>query len=268
MHVRAVTGIGINTWYNFNATGGPQAPFCLHYDRVSVLWTGSHGIVLNNSTDSVFHDVYVLGVGGCGWWMSGAGNSSFTSCRAEWSSLHGFDIESVPGVIKMVACSTDRNGWHGMYVHATDTTGVLLLSATNLTRDGKNNGAGGGGYAGLGVADSRCKVMADGLVVLTGKDDDGTGWRVPSTACGPTTRPMWWSTQAISKEFRPPGRTAPATRSSRRGPSWVPADGTGPSPGAAVQQQPAPGNDRLFRTAEPDDDPDAKYAPLVRNQVD
>jgi len=54
-----------------DATGGPQAPFCLHYDRISVLWTGSHGVVLNNSTDSVFHDVYVLGVGGCGWWMSG-----------------------------------------------------------------------------------------------------------------------------------------------------------------------------------------------------
>lgn len=179
VHVRAVTGVGINTWYNFDATGGPQAPFCLHYDRISVLWTGSHGIVLNNSTDSVFHDVYVLGVGGCGWWMSGAGNSSFTSCRAEWSSKHGFDIESVPGVIKMVACSTDRNGWHGMYVHATDTTGVLLLSAVQLTRDGKNAGSGGGGYAGLGVASSLCKVIADGLVVLTGKDDDGAGVMSP-----------------------------------------------------------------------------------------
>jgi hypothetical protein len=79
----------------------------------------------------------------------------------------------------MVACSTDRNGWNGMYVHATDTTGVLVLSAVQLTRDGKNAGAGGGGYAGLGVASSQCKVIADGLVVLTGKDDDGGGAASP-----------------------------------------------------------------------------------------
>ncbi|MFE3855973.1 hypothetical protein ACFXPN_33165 [Streptomyces griseorubiginosus] len=110
--------------------------------------------------------------------MSGAGNSSFTSCRVAWSKLHGFDIESVPGVIKMVACSTDRNSWHGMYVHATDTTGALMLSATNLTRDGKNNGT-GGGYAGLGVASPSARSSPTVWSSSPGKDDDGTGVASP-----------------------------------------------------------------------------------------
>ncbi|MGC0338566.1 hypothetical protein RKD20_003600 [Streptomyces sp. SLBN-8D4] len=160
VHVRSVTGIGINTWYDFNATGGPQAPFCLHSNRVSVLWTGSHGIVLNNSTDSVFHDVYVLGLGGCGcgcgWWMSGAGNSSFTSCRAEWSKLHGFDIESVPCVIKMVACSTvaaDTRGWGSRARSARSSPTASSSSRARTTTERER--------------------------------------RVPSAAYGPTTRPTW-----------------------------------------------------------------------------
>lgn len=169
VQVRSVTGIGINTAYNLSAApGGPQAPFCLHWNRVSVLWAGSHGVVLNNSTDSALHDVYVLGCGSFGWYISGSDNSTLTSCRAEWSGLSGFQLAGGQGVFRMVGCSTDRNQQNGISVPSTSDTGMVVISNASLTRDGKSNGT--SGYAGLNVSGSTRKVIVDGLVVKTGND--------------------------------------------------------------------------------------------------
>ncbi|MGW3649311.1 glycosyl hydrolase family 28-related protein [Streptomyces sp. NPDC000878] len=173
VQVRKVTGHGINTTYS-TEPNGPQAPFCLHFDRVSVLWPGTFGIALNNSTDSVLHDVYVLGGNGSGWWIAGAGNSTFTSCRAEWSAKEGFVLRTWQGIIQFSGCSTDRNGYDGINVQNTDGKGILQLSGCRLTRDGRNGGTGGGGYAGLKVRNTTAKVFADGLVVTAGNDDDGS----------------------------------------------------------------------------------------------
>ncbi|UIX33919.1 right-handed parallel beta-helix repeat-containing protein [Streptomyces sp. GQFP] len=174
VQVRKVTGHGINTTYNEAVPTGPQAPFCLHFDRVSVLWPGTYGIALNNSTDSVLHDVYVLGGNGSGWWIAGAGNSTFSSCRAEWSAKEGFVLRTWQGVVQFSGCSTDRNGYDGINVQNTDSKGILQLSGCRLTRDGRNGGTGGGGYAGLKVRNTTAKVFADGLLVTAGNDDDGS----------------------------------------------------------------------------------------------
>ncbi|WP_228990076.1 right-handed parallel beta-helix repeat-containing protein [Streptomyces sp. DH8] len=180
VQIRKVTGIGINTVYNTDVPKGPQAPFCLHFDRVSVQWTGSYGIALNNCTDSVFHDVYALGCNGTGWWIAGTGNSTFTSCRAEWSGGDGFLLHGWEGVIQFVGCSTDRSMFDGVKVVAKSARAILQLTGCRLDRDGRNNDLGGGGYAGLKVQDSAAKVLADGLIVTPGSNDDGRSKASPA----------------------------------------------------------------------------------------
>lgn len=180
VQVRRVTGIGINTTFNELVAEGPQAPFCLHFDRVSVQWTGSFGIALNNTTDSVFNDVYALGCNGTGWWVAGAGNSTFTGCRAEWSGGDGFLMHGWQGVIQFTGCSTDRSMHNGIMVESQDAKGILQLTGCRLDRDGRNDGNGGGGYAGLKVEGAACKVLADGLIVIAGNDDNGASQASPA----------------------------------------------------------------------------------------
>ncbi|MFD9276913.1 glycosyl hydrolase family 28-related protein [Streptomyces mirabilis] len=177
VQIRQVTGKGINTAFNTGAPPGPQAPFCLHVERVSVLWAASHGVVLNNSTDSAFYDVYVLGCSGFGWYISGADNSMWVACRAEWSSLDGFNLAGGNGVQAFIGCATDRNGQNGISVPASTDTGTILLSGCHLKRDGKASTT--AGYAGLKVASSSRKVVADNLITTTGRDDDSTGNLTP-----------------------------------------------------------------------------------------
>lgn len=176
--IRDVSGKGINTEYNFAAPPGPQAPFCIHMDRVSVMWPKDIGIALNNATDSNLNDVYVLGGNAWGWWISGSGNSTLTACRSEWSGSDGYKITIGPGVLRMIGCSTDRNNGHGIDVRGTDP-GFLSLSNCSLTRDGKWFGGGGGNQAALNIEGTPCHVLADGLVVTPGVDDDGAGTQSP-----------------------------------------------------------------------------------------
>jgi hypothetical protein len=172
VQVRQVPGIGIDTTYNLSAPPGPQAPFCLHYSRVSVLWSGSHGITLNNSTDSTFEDVYVLGVTGFGWYISGASGSQWIACRAEWSGLDGFNLAGNSGVETFIGCSTDRNGQNGFSIPSSGSTGTVVLSSCRMTRDGKSSTS--AGYSGLNVNGATRKVIVDAVVITTGRDDDGT----------------------------------------------------------------------------------------------
>jgi hypothetical protein len=176
--VREVTGAGINTEFNLSAPPGPQAPFCIHMDRVSVMWPKGIGVVLNNATDSNLNDVYVLGGESFGWWIAGSGNSTMTGCRSEWSSGDGYRVTIGSGVLRMIGCSTDRNNDHGINVTSNDD-GFLTLTNCSLTRDGKFFGAGGGDKAALNMEDATCRVIAENLVVTPGVDDDGSGAQSP-----------------------------------------------------------------------------------------
>lgn len=185
VQLRQMTGQGINTAYNLSAPPGPQAPFCLHFERVSVLWCASFGIALNNSTDSFFSDVYVLGCTGSGWYISGAGGSTWVGCRAEWSGGHGFTLEGNTGTETFIGCSTDRNGQNGFNIPASANTGPIVLSGCRCTRDGKSSTT--SGYAGIKVASTTRPVLIDNLVVLTGQDDNGTGNLTPQYGVSATS---------------------------------------------------------------------------------
>lgn len=177
--IRDMTGGGINTAFNLGAPPGPQAPFVVRLDRVTIMWPDGTGVALNNSTDSILTDVYVLGGGSFGWFIAGAGNSTFVACRAEWCGLDGYNITVGNGNLRMIGCSTDRNNGHGVTVDG-DAGSTLLMSTCTLTRDGRNSGAGGGDKAGLNVETAACHVIADNLLVHTGADDDGiTGPQTP-----------------------------------------------------------------------------------------
>ena len=170
--IRDMTGGGVNTAYNLSAPPGPQAPFVVRLDRVTVMSPAGVGVALNNSTDSILTDVYVLGGGSFGWFISGAGNSTLVACRAEWSNLDGFNIHIGNGNLRMVGCSSDRNNGHGITVNG-NADSSLLMSTCTLTRDGRNFGGGGGNKAGLNVETANCHVITDNLLVTTGADDDG-----------------------------------------------------------------------------------------------
>ncbi|MEV0556237.1 right-handed parallel beta-helix repeat-containing protein [Streptomyces sp. NPDC050597] len=177
--LRSMTGGGINTGYNFAAPPGPQAPFCVRMERVTIMWPAGTGVALNNSTDSTLIDVYVLGGGSFGWYIAGAGNSTLVACRAEWCGLDGYRITVGNGNIRMIGCSTDRNNGHGIAVDG-DAGSTLNMVGCTLTRDGRNYGGGGGDKAGLNIEDANCHVIADGLLIHTGADDDGvTGPQTP-----------------------------------------------------------------------------------------
>jgi hypothetical protein len=172
VQLRQMTGQGFNTTYNLSAPPGPQAPFCLHFERVSVLWCKNIGVTLNNATDSYFSDVYVLGCSSFGWYIAGASGSTWVGCRAEWSGLDGFYLASNSGVETFIGCSTDRNTNNGFTVPSSTSTGAVVLSGCRMTRDGK--GSTTSGFAGLNVSGNTVrKVIVDSVIITTGRDDDG-----------------------------------------------------------------------------------------------
>jgi hypothetical protein len=172
VQVRQVPGNGFDTAYNLTAPPGPQAPFCLHWERLSALWCGGTGFALNNSTDSVFTDCYALGCSSWGWYVAGCNGATWVACRAEWSGLDGFNLATNTAVETFIGCSTDRNAQHGFNIPSSASTGTIVLTGCRMTRDGRNSTT--AGYAGLNVASTTRKIVADNLVITTGRDDDGT----------------------------------------------------------------------------------------------
>jgi hypothetical protein len=177
VQIREVTRNGINTLINATAPPGPQYPFCLHFRRVSVLWSGGTGVVLNNSTDSYFSDVYCLGNSSWGWYIAGAGGSTWVGCRAEWSGFDGFYLATNSGTETFVGCSTDRNSRSGFFADASASTGTIILDGCRCTRDGASSTS--AGYAGLKVLNTTRQVLVSNFYVKTGADDGGGGLTTP-----------------------------------------------------------------------------------------
>lgn len=177
VQVREVTRNGINTLINASAPPGPQYPFCLHFSRVSVLWSGGTGVALNNATDSNFYDVYCLGNSAWGWYIAGTGGSTWVGCRAEWSGNDGFYLATNSGTETFIGCSTDRNSFSGFNVDTSASTGAIILDGCRATRDGAASVS--AGHAGLRVTTTTRTVLASNFYVKVGADDGGGGLTTP-----------------------------------------------------------------------------------------
>lgn len=174
-----VTGKGI---YTFTENG--SQPFSWTFERVVVDNAGDTGIHLINHTDATMVDVISIGSNVNGFTLSNMPNSRMVGCRAEWSEAHGYKIEGNWGTgqgsggMLMSGCSTDRNGQNGFDITSTGNA-PINIDGTITRRDGRNGGAGGGGYAGISVANATNPIIISNHTNYPGVDDDGSGVNSP-----------------------------------------------------------------------------------------
>ncbi|MEV7675094.1 glycosyl hydrolase family 28-related protein [Streptomyces sp. NPDC088752] len=167
-------------------TGGVSNAFPYAWRLTNVLVDNCRGsgIVFTRMTDLTMIDCQATGCWNRGIVLSNVANSQVVGCRAEWNGSHGFHITGAwgngtgSGGMLLASCSTDRNGGDGVRVDATGSTPV---SVTNLVtrRDGRNNGGGGGSYAGLAVVGATVPVIGNTVTCYPGSDDDGSGANSP-----------------------------------------------------------------------------------------
>lgn len=177
--IRRVTGAGIRT-----GIGSGFFPYSWRLHRVMVDNTGWRGFTFEVMTDITMVDCQAIGCGADGFYISNAANSQAIGCRAEWCVDNGFHITgnwatgAGSGGMLFGDCSTDRNDKNGVLI---DATGNPPIQFDNLhtRRDGRNGGAGGGGYAGLKVAAATTPVLVGLMTCYPGVDDNGAETNSP-----------------------------------------------------------------------------------------
>ncbi|MDX3455033.1 glycosyl hydrolase family 28-related protein [Streptomyces sp. ME02-8801-2C] len=177
--IRQVTGAGINT-----AENAGFFPYSWRLHRVMVDNCGWHGINVQVMTDITMVDCQAIGNGANGFEISNAANSQMIGCRAEWNDNHGIHITgdwatgAGSGGMLLGDCSTDRNGYNGVLVDATGN-GPIQFENLHTRRDGRNGGAGGGGYAGFKCDAATVPVLVGMVTCYPGVDDNGTQTNSP-----------------------------------------------------------------------------------------
>ncbi|MFQ6851282.1 glycosyl hydrolase family 28-related protein [Streptomyces sp. 35M1] len=172
--IRRVTGAGVNTQFQ-----GGFYPYSWRLHRVMVDNVGWHGFAVQVMTDITMIDCQAIGCGADGFSIDNAANSQMIGCRAEWNVGNGIHITgdwatgTGSGGILIGDCSTDRNDKNGVLV---DAVGSPPIQIDNLLtrRDGRNNGAGGGEYAGLACDGAELPVIVGMVTCYPGVDDNGT----------------------------------------------------------------------------------------------
>lgn len=177
--IRDMTGNGIFTGINAGAY-----PYSWRLHRVMIDNCHAHGLSVQLMTDLTMIDCQAIGNWSSGFVLNNVANSQLTSCRAEWNGNHGYHITGSWGTgtgsggMQMVGCGTDRNGYNGVYVDATGNA-PIVISNLMTRRDGRNGGAGGGGYAGLSANGATTPLTIGNWVQYPGTDDDGNGTNSP-----------------------------------------------------------------------------------------
>jgi hypothetical protein len=177
--IRRVTGAGINTQFNAGFF-----PYSWRLHRVMIDNCGWHGFALQVMTDITLIDCQAIGNGANGFEINNAANSQMIGCRAEWNDNNGIHITgnwatgTGSGGMLLSGCSTDRNGFNGVLVDATGNPPIQIENL-HTRRDGRNNGAGGGGYAGLHCNGATVPVLVGMVTCYPGVDDDGTQTNSP-----------------------------------------------------------------------------------------
>lgn len=173
-------------WFGAGTVATSTMPQSLRLIGCLAKASGNNGYTFTNVPDTTIIDCNSLGATNTGFYIAGFMNGQITNIRAEWSGQHGLLLTSGywgagqgSGGCIIASVTTDRNGFNGCYVDATGA-GTLQINGMVNRRDGRNNKAGGGGYAGLAVASgATMPVIVDNLQVYPGVDDDGTGTNSP-----------------------------------------------------------------------------------------
>ncbi|MEU4920174.1 glycosyl hydrolase family 28-related protein [Streptomyces parvus] len=177
--IRRVTGAGINTQAN-----GGFFPYSWRLHRVMVDNVGWHGFAVQVMTDITMIDCQAIGCGANGFDINNAANSQMVACRAEWNRGEGIHITgdwatgTGSGGMLIGGCSTDRNDKNGVLIDATGNPPIQIENL-HTRRDGRNDGAGGGGYAGLAVDGATVPVIVGLVTCYPGVDDNGTQQNSP-----------------------------------------------------------------------------------------
>lgn len=177
--IRKVTGAGINTGFNEGFF-----PYSWRMHRVMVDNVGWHGFAVQVMTDVTMIDCQAIGCGANGFEINNAANSQMIGCRAEWNRQNGIHITgdwatgTGSGGMLIGDCSTDRNDRSGVLVDAVGA-GPIQIDNLHTRRDGRNDGAGGAGYAGLRIDGAEIPVVVGLVTCYPGTDDDGTGTSSP-----------------------------------------------------------------------------------------
>ncbi|MFF9270419.1 right-handed parallel beta-helix repeat-containing protein [Streptomyces rochei] len=172
--IRRVTGAGVHTEFQ-----GGFYPYSWRLHRVMVDNTGWHGFAMEVMTDISLIDCQAIGCGASGFEIANAANSHMIGCRAEWNTGNGIHLTgdwatgTGSGGMLIGDCSTDRNGQNGVLIDATGNPPIQIENL-HTRRDGRNNGLGGGGYAGLACAAATVPVLVGMVTCYPGVDDDGT----------------------------------------------------------------------------------------------
>ncbi|MFJ4785136.1 glycosyl hydrolase family 28-related protein [Streptomyces sp. NPDC088794] len=159
-------------------------PYSWRLHHVIVDNCHANGVLLTGCTDVTLDDVQVIGCWAQGIVLTNCTNAQLLACRTEWNGSHGYHITGAwgdwqgSGGMQMTGCSTDRNGQHGVLVDATGNT-PIIITGLQTRRDGRNGGAGGGGYAGLAVIGATVPVTASGVGCYPGVDDSGSTTNSP-----------------------------------------------------------------------------------------
>jgi hypothetical protein len=172
--VRQVTGNGIYCGENVGIN-----PYSWRMHRVMLDNCAGHGLSVQVMTDLTMIDCQAIGNFADGFRIINAANSQAIGCRAEWNGNNGYHLMgdwatgTGSGGMLFSGCSTDRNGFNGVLV---DAVGNAPLQFENLLtrRDGRNGGAGGGGYAGFKVDAATVPVIVGMITCYPGTDDNGT----------------------------------------------------------------------------------------------
>lgn len=159
-------------------------PFSWRLHNVMIDNCHANGILFTGNTDITLSDVQVIGCWAQGIVLTNCTNAQLNGCRTEWNGSHGYRITgnwgdwAGSGGMQMTGCSTDRNGQHGLLIDATGQT-PILVTGLQTRRDGRNGGAGGGGFAGLAVAAATVPVLVTNMTCYPGVDDGGGSTNSP-----------------------------------------------------------------------------------------
>lgn len=163
---------------------GGDAPYSWRLHRVMLDNNEAHGFFGERMVDLTAMDCQAIGNFSNGWMLQNAANSQMVGCRAEWNGNHGFYLSgdwgngAGSGGMLMSGCSTDRNGFNGIYIDSTGTP-PIVISNLMTRRDGRNGGTGGGGYAGIAVNASTTPVIIGDWTNFPGVDDGGASTNSP-----------------------------------------------------------------------------------------